>query len=133
MIRVTFVELTKYSCILVLYTEQLMSAVLQAMNKSKHQPFVQHMTVYIMHIMWHIASILSVLQEREARQAVILPYEHQGAGRAYQTDDYKDYLPHSAGGQGKGTGQDLLGHIMYVRDSESDHDSDEDPDDDLDI
>jgi hypothetical protein len=35
----------------------------------------------------------------------------------------------SAGERKEGT----LGHIMYVRDSESEHDSDEDPDDDLDF
>lgn len=73
------------------------------------------------------------MQERRARQAVILPYEHQGSGRIYQTGDFRDYLPHAAGGQGKGTGEGALGHILYVRDSESEHDSDEDPDDDLDI
>ena len=73
------------------------------------------------------------MQEREARQAVVLPYEHQGSSQQYQTADFRDYLPHSAGGQGKGVKQGALGHIMYVRDSESEHDSDEDPDDDLDI
>lgn len=72
-------------------------------------------------------------QEQAARQAVVLPYEHQGSGQAYQTADFKDYLPKAAGGQGKGTGQGSLGHILYVRDSASEHDSDEDPDDDLDI
>ncbi|KAL3140510.1 hypothetical protein ABBQ32_005093 [Trebouxia sp. C0010 RCD-2024] len=72
-------------------------------------------------------------QEQIARQAVVLPYEHQGSGQAYQTGDFKDYLPKAAGGQGNGTGQGSLGHILYVRDSASEHDSDEDPDDDLDI
>ena len=73
------------------------------------------------------------VQEQAARQSVVLPYEHQGAGQAYQTGDFKDYLPKAAGGQGKGTGEGALGHILYVRDSGSEHDSDEDPDDDLDI
>lgn len=77
--------------------------------------------------------MIVALQEREARQAIILPYEHQGAGRAYQTDNYRDYLPHAAGGHSKGSGTGELGHIMYIRDSESEYDSDEDPDDDLDI
>ena len=74
-----------------------------------------------------------LVQEQMARQAVVLPYEHQGSAQAYQTGDFKDYLPKAAGGQGKGAGQGSLGHILYVRDSASEHDSDEDPDDDLDI
>ena len=72
-------------------------------------------------------------QEQLARQAVVLPYEHQGAGQAYKTGDFKDYLPQAAGGSGRGAGEGSLGHILYVRDSASEHDSDEDPDDDLDI
>jgi len=58
------------------------------------------------------------VQEQLARQAVVLPYKHQGAGQAYKTGDFKDYLPQAAGGSGRGS---------------SEHDSDEDPDDDLDI
>ena len=89
-------------------------------------------------VLAHSASFSNValqcgVQEQAARQAVVLPYEHQGASLAYQTGDYKDYLPKAAGGQGKGTGEGALGHILYVRDSASEHDSDEDPDDDLDI
>ncbi|DBA68866.1 TPA: hypothetical protein ACH3X2_013345 [Trebouxia sp. C0005] len=72
-------------------------------------------------------------KEQLARQAVVLPYEHQGAGQVYKTGDFKDYLPQAAGGSGRGTGEGSLGHILYVRDSASEHDSDEDPDDDLDI
>ncbi|KAL0019744.1 hypothetical protein WJX77_011084 [Trebouxia sp. C0004] len=72
-------------------------------------------------------------KEHMARQAVVLPYEHQGAGQAYKTGDFKDYLPQAAGGSGRGSGAGSLGHILYVRDSASEHDSDEDPDDDLDI
>lgn len=71
-------------------------------------------------------------------------------GAAYQTGDFRDYLPPEAGGRAgsrphsalsmaaggaaaaAGDAQ-RLGHILYVRDSSSDHDSDEDPDDDLDI
>lgn len=80
---------------------------------------------------------------------------------AYKTGDFRDYLPPEAGGRaaarpasaaggaaagaaggaGAGTGagggeigvRQGLGHILYVRDSGSEHDSDEDPDDDLDI
>ena len=81
-----------------------------------------------------LSFVIFLMQEREARQAVVLPYEHQGSGQVYQTGDYRDYLPHAAGGQGQRSGGTVsLGHIMYVRDSESEHDSDEDPDDDLDI
>lgn len=77
---------------------------------------------------------LTLTQEEQlARQAVVLPYEHQGAGQAYKTGDFKDYLPQAAGGSGRGAGEGSLGHILYVRDSASEHDSDEDPDDDLDI
>ncbi len=47
----------------------------------------------------------------------MLPYEHQGGGKTYQTGDFKDYLPQAAGGSGKGTGEGSLGHILYVRDS----------------
>ncbi|KAL0046127.1 hypothetical protein WJX82_003208 [Trebouxia sp. C0006] len=72
-------------------------------------------------------------KEQLARQAVVLPYEHQGAGQAYKTGDFKDYLPQAAGGSGRGSGEGSLGRILYVRDSASEHDSDEDPDDDLDI
>jgi len=71
-------------------------------------------------------------EERKAKTNVVLPYEHQGHHDAYQTNDYRDYLPAEAGGHGP---SGHLGHILYVRDSDSDedYDSDEDPDDDLDI
>lgn len=72
-------------------------------------------------------------QERAARDAVVLPYEHQGGGSAYSSNDARDYLPPAAGGRGAGAGESGLGHILYVRDSEEEYDSDEDPDDDLDI
>ncbi|KAI3428675.1 hypothetical protein D9Q98_007498 [Chlorella vulgaris] len=99
--------------------------------------------------------------ELEAKQRVQLPFEHQGHAAAYKTGDFRDYLPPEAGGRaaarpasaaggaaagaaggaGAGTGagggeigvRQGLGHILYVRDSGSEHDSDEDPDDDLDI
>jgi hypothetical protein len=72
-------------------------------------------------------------QEQEAKTHVKLPYEHRGrASSLYDTDDYRDYLPPQAGGHGPSSGP--LGHILYVRDSDSEEpDSDEDPDDDLDI
>ncbi|KAF8065616.1 ELP5 [Scenedesmus sp. PABB004] len=75
-------------------------------------------------------------QERAARAAVRLPYQHQGAGAAYAGGDARDYLPPAAGGHGPGAGAGgagRLGHILYVRDSEGEADSDEDPDDDLDV
>lgn len=70
-----------------------------------------------------------------------LPYQHQGAGRAYASGDARQYLPPAAGGFGPGVpaaegaaaAAGRLGHIMYVRDSDEEHDSDEDPDDDLDV
>jgi hypothetical protein len=69
--------------------------------------------------------------ERAAREGVRLPYEHQGHGARYTTGDFRDFLPQEAGGKGGGG---RLGHIMYVRESDSEEaDSDEDPDDDLDI
>jgi len=91
-------------------------------------------------------------EEQQARQSVVLPYEHQGQGTAYKTGDWKDYLPESAGGR---AGQQhisqaavpgaaaapvgepkQLGQIIYTRDSDDEdglHDTDSDPDDDLDI
>jgi len=74
-------------------------------------------------------------QEREAKNKVVLPYEHRGDSSLYSTDDFTTYLPPAAGGTGAGSGKDKLGHILYVRDSddELEYDSDEDPDDDLDI
>lgn len=71
--------------------------------------------------------------ERAARERVVLPFEHQGRGKLYQTGDFKDYLPVAAGGHAAGSGEEQLGHILYVRDSSEEYDSDEDPDDDLDI
>jgi hypothetical protein len=72
-------------------------------------------------------------EEAAARSQVQLPYEHQGQGQLYASGgDFRDYLPEAAGGRRRGTGR--LGHILYVRDSDSeDPDSDEDPDDDLDV
>ena len=72
-------------------------------------------------------------EEAAARREVQLPYEHQGQGQLYATGtDFRDYLPEAAGGRRQGQGR--LGHILYVRDSDSeDPDSDEDPDDDLDV
>ena len=69
-------------------------------------------------------------QEQKAKTDVVLPYEHQGKhSSVYHTNDFRDYLPPEAGGHGNS-----LGHILYVRDSDSEeYDSDEDPDDDLDI
>lgn len=67
--------------------------------------------------------------EAAARKHVQLPYEHQGQGSIYASRDFREYLPESAGGTAA-----RLGHILYVRDSDSEEpDSDEDPDDDLDI
>lgn len=67
--------------------------------------------------------------EASARRDVQLPYEHQGKGTLYSSPDYRDYLPEAAGGNAP-----RLGHILYVRESDSEEpDSDEDPDDDLDI
>eukprot|EP00798_Chlamydomonas_sp_ICE-L_P014767 gene14767-20817_t len=99
--------------------------------------------------------------EKLARERVVLPYEHSGHGKTYQTGDFRDYLPPAAGGYGAGgaasggapvagtlaptrrhstahpaglaTAPQPLGHILYVRDSDGSHDSDEDPDDDLDF
>lgn len=73
------------------------------------------------------------VEEAAARSQVQLPYEHQGQGQLYASGgDFRDYLPEAAGGRRRGTGR--LGHILYVRDSDSeDPDSDEDPDDDLDV
>lgn len=89
-------------------------------------------------------------QEQQAKQSVVLPYEHQGQGTVYQTGDWKDYLPESAGGRAgqqhitqaavlgvAATSQPKqLGQIIYTRDSDDEdglHDTDSDPDDDLDI
>lgn len=76
---------------------------------------------------WHAA------QEKEARDKVVLPYEHAGQGGAHGDREFARYLPPDAGGSGRGGGPDGRGHILYVRDSDNDCDSDEDPDDDLDI
>jgi hypothetical protein len=75
------------------------------------------------------------MQERAAKEQVVLPYEHRGASSLHQADDFTQYLPPAAGGAGAGAGKHKLGHILYVRDSddEGEYDSDEDPDDDLDI
>ncbi|CAG9464967.1 unnamed protein product [Pedinophyceae sp. YPF-701] len=78
-------------------------------------------------------------EERKARDAVVLPWQHTGDLPSHANFDAEEYLPPAAGGRGPGgkhaddAGGQKLGHIMYVRDSDSDYDSDEDPDDDLDI
>mmetsp|Transcript_26823 Transcript_26823/g.75531 ORF Transcript_26823/g.75531 Transcript_26823/m.75531 type:complete len:368 (-) Transcript_26823:533-1636(-) len=73
-------------------------------------------------------------EERAAKEAVVLPYEHRGDRGLYDADDFTHYLPPAAGGVGAGSGKEKLGHILYIRDSdEGEYDSDEDPDDDLDI
>ncbi|KAG2484813.1 hypothetical protein HYH03_016464 [Edaphochlamys debaryana] len=101
-------------------------------------------------------------EERRAKQAVVLPYQHQGHARgataaAYAAGDHEAYLPPAAGGRGPGAGRGgagsgaaaaavagagregggtadaPLGHILYVRDSASEADSDQDLDEDLDI
>ena len=90
-------------------------------------------------------------EERRAKEQVKMPFEHQGEGKAlYNTGDFRDYLPRAAGGvsskhqhqidhrmrndEDKEGGEVMrLGHINYIRDSESEGYSDEDPDDDLDI
>ena len=78
------------------------------------------------------------VEEASARANVVLPFEHQGAGRHYDEGNFLAYLPRDAGGArtensavNKGRG-----HIMYVRDSDSDAsapDSDEELDEDIDI
>jgi hypothetical protein len=73
------------------------------------------------------------MQEQEARDQVVLPWQHKGEQRDFNADKFESYLPPAAGGYGKGAGTDKLGHILYVRDSDNDYDSDEDADDDLDI
>ena len=89
-------------------------------------------------------------EERRAKDQVKMPFQHKGEGKAqYETGDFRDYLPRAAGGvsskqqhtidhrakEGKEGGGEVtrLGHINYIRDSESEGYSDEDPDDDLDI
>ena len=73
-------------------------------------------------------------QERQSRDAVVLPFEHQGKSQHYSSDDFTSYLPPSAGGKAAGQGNGKMGHIKYVRDSDSEPpDSDEDVDDDLDF
>ena len=42
-------------------------------------------------------------QEAAAREAVVLPYEHQGQGKVYQSGDARAYLPPAAGGIGPGS------------------------------
>ncbi|KAG2454672.1 hypothetical protein HYH02_000511 [Chlamydomonas schloesseri] len=100
-------------------------------------------------------------EERRAKQAVVLPYQHTGTGlrgpaaAAYAAGDHAGYLPPAAGGRGPGAAGGAgaaggggeaagavggpgargggLGHILYVRDSASEQDSDQDLDEDLDI
>jgi len=78
-------------------------------------------------------------EEADAKASVVLPFEHQGAGRAYDEGNFLAYLPRDAGGargQEGGAGRPARGHIMYVRDSDDDGeapDSDEELDEDIDI
>ncbi|CAA6673208.1 unnamed protein product [Spirodela intermedia] len=71
-------------------------------------------------------------KERMDREKVVLPFEHQGNGKAVRIYDGRrsteELGPTGGGGGGKG-------EIHYVRDSDDEElpDSDEDPDDDLDI
>ncbi|KAK2076487.1 hypothetical protein QBZ16_001013 [Prototheca wickerhamii] len=67
-------------------------------------------------------------EELEARRAVALPYELQRDRGLLAASDARQYLPKAAGGL-----SDTGNHVLYVRDSESEHDSDEDPDDELDF
>ena len=76
-------------------------------------------------------------EEASAKASVVLPFEHQGAGRDYDEGNFLAYLPRDAGGARKegGAGK-ARGHIMYVRDSDDDGeapDSDEELDEDIDI
>jgi len=80
---------------------------------------------------------LSLTEEQQrAKAGVVLPYEHVSGSDRYATTDFQSYLPPAAGGTGQGReleGAGRLGHILYVRDTDSERDSDEDPDEDLDI
>jgi predicted dehydrogenase len=78
------------------------------------------------------------VEEASARAKVVLPFEHQGAGRHYDEGNFLAYLPRDAGGARTESGvvNKGRGHIMYVRDSDSDAsapDSDEELDEDIDI
>ena len=78
------------------------------------------------------------VEEASARAKVVLPFEHQGAGRHYEEGNFLAYLPRDAGGARTESGavNKGRGHIMYVRDSDSDAsapDSDEELDEDIDI
>ena len=78
------------------------------------------------------------VEEASARANVVLPFEHQGAGRHYDEGNFLAYLPRDAGGARTESGavNKGRGHIMYVRDSDSDAsapDSDEELDEDIDI
>ncbi|KAF5833055.1 hypothetical protein DUNSADRAFT_10761 [Dunaliella salina] len=55
-------------------------------------------------------------QEREARDAVVLPYEHQGQHGQYRTSDWRDYLPPSAGGRNPANAQHAR-HLAPARPS----------------
>lgn len=75
------------------------------------------------------------MQERAAKEEVVLPWEHSQAGCATQDDLRPVALPgqrvavRDADPTGAGKG-----FILYVRDSDNDDvDSDEDPDDELDV
>ncbi len=41
---------------------------------------------------------VACVQERRARDEVVLPYEHRGTSAPYQTRDWRTYLPAAAGG-----------------------------------
>jgi hypothetical protein len=78
------------------------------------------------------------VEEASARAKVVLPFEHQGAGRHYDEGNFLAYLPRDAGGARTESGavNKGRGHIIYVRDSDSDAsapDSDEELDEDIDI
>eukprot|EP01024_Parvocaulis_polyphysoides_P008562 TRINITY_DN12543_c2_g1_i1.p1 TRINITY_DN12543_c2_g1~~TRINITY_DN12543_c2_g1_i1.p1 ORF type:complete len:278 (+),score=54.15 TRINITY_DN12543_c2_g1_i1:119-835(+) len=97
----------------------------QTQNNDKHQYETQ-----LMSSMEGGMKLSLSQKEASAKAQVVLPYEHGGAGSAFKTHDFKDYLPEAAGGN---VSQTKLGQIHYLRDSEGEFDSDEDPDDDLDI
>ncbi|CAA7410432.1 unnamed protein product [Spirodela intermedia] len=83
-------------------------------------------------------------KERMDREKVVLPFEHQGNGKAVRIYDGRrstEELGPTGGGEAAelgravGSGGGGKGEIHYVRDSDEEElpDSDEDPDDDLDI
>ena len=75
------------------------------------------------------------MQERAARNGVVLPWEQSQAGCTSQDDLQPVALPGQRLAQdGAGGTHAGMGFIVYERDSDNDDvDSDEDPDDDLDV